>query len=51
MMVVNQFLVDFAHNISLMDYTEEDETLIEQSRQAYLDYARQNQQLDLEDVV
>ena len=39
--VIEQVLLDFAHNMSFMDFTEEEERLIEQSRQAYLTRSRQ----------
>ena len=34
--VIEQVLLDFAHNIAFMDFTKKEERLIEQSRQAYL---------------
>ena len=39
--VIEQVLLDFTHNISFMDFTEGEERLIEQSRQAYLTQSRQ----------
>ena len=39
--VIEQVLLDFAHNISFMDFTEGEERLIEQSRQAYLTQSQQ----------
>lgn len=34
--VIDQVLLDFAHDISFMDFSEEDEREVERSRQAYL---------------
>ena len=34
--VIEQVLLDFAHNMSFMDFTEGEERSIEQSREAYL---------------
>ena len=38
--VMEQLLLDFAHNMAFMDFTAEEERLIEQSRQAYLTQSR-----------
>lgn len=39
--VIEQVLLDFAHDIAFMDFTVEEERLIEQSRQAFLARSRQ----------
>lgn len=46
--VIEQVLLDFAYNIAFMDFTVEEERLIEQSRQAFLAQSRQ-QALDCRD--
>jgi len=44
--VINQVLLDFAQQIDSMDFTEAEERLIEQSRQAYLLRCRQQESYD-----
>ena len=39
--VIEQVLLDFAHNMAFIDFTVEEERLIQQSRQAYLAQSRQ----------
>ena len=43
---LNQLFIDFAHFISFADLTEEEEKLVEQSRQAYLMQRRERERED-----
>ena len=43
---LNQLFIDFAHFISFADLTEEEEKLVEQSRQTYLMQRRERERED-----